>query len=60
MPLVNDMTGLGAKWVLLIHASRLQTVDSPVGRASAPGFTLAACRPSRAASHAGAAILQIA
>jgi len=44
---------------LLIHASRLQTVESTVGRASAPGFTLAACRPYRAASHACPAILQI-
>jgi 16S rRNA C967 or C1407 C5-methylase (RsmB/RsmF family) len=44
---------------LLLHASRLQTVDSPVGRASAPGFTLAACRAYRAARHACAAILQI-
>ena len=44
---------------LLIHASRLQTVESTVGRASAPGFTLAAYRPYRAASHACPAILQI-
>jgi len=29
----------------LIHADRLQTGKSPVGPASAPGFTLAACRP---------------
>jgi hypothetical protein len=54
---VNDLIAGSAAF--LIHASRLQTVESSVGRVSAPGFTLAACRPFRAASHAGPAILQI-